>query len=103
MSVKVASVTSATAAPRELRKAMATKTRKHEDETLVLFRVSVPSWLHLDPFFQEQASERRDDQAQRVIEAVRGDRLGVGAAAVADVAAAVRGGVAVQELRIEAG
>ncbi len=39
----------------------------------------------------------------RVVEAVRGDRLGLDAAAVADVAAAVDGGVAVEQLGVVAG
>src|SRR6266508_6015472 len=103
MSVKVARVTSATAAARELRKDM------------VLFRAFVPSWLHLKAradtrvrpptscvrsFLEEEATERRDREAQRLIEAVRGDGLGVHATAVPHIAASIHGGVAVEQLRV---
>src|ERR1700674_772889 len=94
MSAKVASVTSATAAVRELRKDIATKTRKHEEETLAFGLLAL---------FEVEATERWDHQSQRLIEAVRGDGLGPDAAAVADVGAAVERGIAVQHFGIEAG
>src|SRR5258706_8230591 len=81
MSVKVAKVTRATIAAREFRSDMA---------GLVL------------PLFQQQASKRWNREAQRLIESVRGNRLRVDAAAVADVTAAVGRSVAVQKLHVEA-
>src|SRR5258705_6296693 len=81
MSVKVAKVTSATMTAREFRSDMA--------------GVALP-------LFQQQASKRWNREAQRLIESVRGDRLRVDAAAVADVTAAVGRSIAVQELHIEA-
>src|ERR1700693_4863699 len=90
MSVKVANITSATVKARDarrdmvawrndeglLRRLQATKARKHEEETLVVFRVFVSSWLHSGSLLQEQTAEGRDRQADRLVGAMRGDRLG---------------------------
>src|SRR5260221_5161277 len=98
MSVKVAKVTSATAMARAFLNDIATKARRHETHTVQrTLRAFVLSWL---TFLQQQAPERRDDEAHRLVEAVRGDRLGVDAAAVADVAAAVERRVAVEQLGV---
>src|SRR4029078_13456890 len=106
MSVKVAKVTSATVNPRERRNEPprsheGTKTTKVHEEILCTknLRVFVTSWL---TFLEQQAAERRHDEPQRLIEAVRRDWLRRGAPAVADVAAAEDVGVAVQQLRVPA-
>src|SRR5262245_31664362 len=110
MSVKHAKVTSATANardrwsdirafPTKARRLEGTRSHHHVRRRRIFFfcrgrRLSA---------LEQQAAERRDDEAQRLVEAVRGDRFGRHAAAVADVAAAVDCGVAVQQLGIPAG
>src|ERR1700681_1691805 len=81
MSVNVANVTSATAAAREVRSGMNGQSA----------------------LFQKQARERRERQADGVVEAVRGDWLARHAATVADVGASEQGAVAVEQLGVEAG
>src|SRR6185295_4153889 len=79
-----------------------TKTRRYED--LFFFVRSClrgPGSLLL--FLQEQTPERRDDEAQRLIEAVGDDRFGGGPAAVDEIAAAVEFGIAVQPFRVPPG
>ena len=56
------------------------------------------SWLS----FEEDKPERRHGERQRVVEAVHRARLGVDAAAVAHVAAAVERAVAVEQLAVPA-
>src|SRR5574342_1402129 len=112
MSVKHARATRATAKERELREGMATKARKQNCTAVVArsFRAAFNAGLKpcatyyteidtaLIPLFQEQTAKRRRGQSQRLLESVRGDRFGLDAAAVADVAAPVEAGIAVQEL-----
>src|SRR5439155_19480141 len=114
MSVKVASITSATAKARDARKDIAAwmddeglcgacGPRRHEStkkKPLIVFRVFVFSWLHSSSLLQEQTAERRDHQADRLVEAVRGNRLAAHANAVADLAPAVDRGVPVDELSV---
>src|SRR2546428_11522748 len=128
MSVKVAKVTRATAIARELRNDMFVngtsrghESTKHENtkkKTFVqrifrdfsCFRVFLLSCVRERPscelvgsLLQHQTSERWGHQSHRLIEAVRGDRLRLDAAAVADVAAAVDRGVAVEQFPAEPG
>src|SRR5690348_9487493 len=86
MSTNVAAVTSATAAEREERRESATTARRVERCYSALLEVQTP--------------ERRERQSDRLIESVRGRGFRVDAAVVADVAAAVNRGVAVQELGV---
>src|SRR3954465_7787425 len=110
MSVKVAKVTSATVMPRERRICtLTTKTpstrRHHEESTLVFlfllrafFVFFVASWLGRD--LEQQASQRRHGEAQRVLETVRRRRLRCDAPLIADVAAAIDRRVAVHPLGV---
>jgi hypothetical protein len=54
----------------------------------------------LAALLQEQARQRRQHQLERLIEAVRRDRLAVDAAAVAGVAAAEGGRIAVEQFGV---
>src|SRR5437764_5099787 len=111
MSVKVARVTSATAAAREFRRVTALQDGRiaglQKGKFKKDFRPSPPAILQscnsaISPLLQVEAAERRDGEAQRLIEAVGGNRFGGHASEVADVAAAVHRGVAVQQLLVHA-
>ena len=102
MSVKVAKVTSATASERELRRDICLGHVYHEARARA--GLVGPASNAVPYFFLRiKHAERRDREAQRLVEAMRRNRLGRGAAGVADVAAAVQRRVAVQQLGVPPG
>src|SRR5580765_5687093 len=112
MSVKVARVTRTRATEREpinklqnCRMAGLQKGKVRRTLSLLLLLSATLQFCHpaMSLFLQVEAAEWRHHEPNRLLKAVRGDRFGLDAAAVADVTSAVDRGIAVEQLDVVAG